>query len=117
MKIAIAKMGENVCDHFGHCDHFDIYSVEGTKLYGKETVKCPAHEPCKLPSHLRQMGIDVIIAGGMGARAVSQLDELGIDAYLGVSGPADWAIAKFMEGKLMRGRSTCSGGEGHDCGH
>ncbi len=117
MKIAIAKMNEQVCDHFGHCEHFDIYTINDGKLLGKETIPCPVHEPCKLPGFLKELGIDAIIAGGMGVRATSQLDELGIQAFLGVSGPALNALSKFIQGTLEHGQSTCSGSEGHDCSH
>ncbi len=110
-------MGELVCDHFGHCESFDIYNISNTEMDNKTTVPCPVHEPCMLPGFLKELGVDVIIAGGMGARAVNQLDAMGIKAYLGVSGLALNALSKFVEGSLDRGTSTCTGGEGHDCHH
>lgn len=117
MKIAIAKTGDNVSEHFGHCDHFDIYNISGGMLDDRKTIPCPPHEPCKLPGFLKELGVDVIIAGGMGSRAAGQLNALGIEAYFGVSGAADRALAQFVEGKLKKGESACSGGDGHDCGH
>lgn len=117
MKIAIATKGELVCDHFGHCERFDIYDIKDGIMEDMQTIPCPAHEPCKLPSFLKELGVNVIIAGGMGSRAVEQLDTIGIEAYLGVSGTALRALSRYIEGKLERGTSTCTGGDGDGCGH
>ena len=63
MKIAVASVGTEVGGHFGHCEHFRIYTVEDGKILGEELVPNPEHKPGFLPNFLGDMGVEVVIAG------------------------------------------------------
>ena len=66
MKIAVASEQQNVATHFGHCENFNIYETEGNKIIKSESVPNPGHRPGFLPNFLNDLGVNVIISGGMG---------------------------------------------------
>ena len=66
MKIAVARMGNNVAEHFGHCENFGIYESENKAVLSEQSVANPGHKPGFLPNFLADMGVKVIISGGMG---------------------------------------------------
>ena|GEM_PF-4849418 len=65
MKIAVASEGKNVTEHFGHCANFNIFEVENKQIMKKESIANPGHKPGFLPNFLNEMGVKVIISGGM----------------------------------------------------
>ncbi|MGD9269322.1 MAG: NifB/NifX family molybdenum-iron cluster-binding protein, partial [Desulfobacterales bacterium] len=83
MKFAIPLANGKLTAHFGHCQEFALVEVEDNQILKKETLVPPPHEPGVLPSWLHQLGTNVVIAGGMGQRAVSLFDEKGIKVITG----------------------------------
>jgi predicted Fe-Mo cluster-binding NifX family protein len=73
MKIAIATIQDQVCEHFGYCESFTVYDVENEQIINKTKLVNPGHRPGFLPAFLSEHGINVIIAGGMGSGAVDLL--------------------------------------------
>ena len=78
MKFAIPLAEGKLTAHFGHCREFALVEVEDAKIKTKETLEPPPHEPGALPRWLHEIGTDVIIAGGMGARALDLFAQNGI---------------------------------------
>lgn len=64
------------------------------------------------------LGVEVIIAGGMGPRARELFAERDIEAIIGASGPVDQVLEDYAAGKLVTGESACEHrpGDGHRCG-
>jgi predicted Fe-Mo cluster-binding NifX family protein len=118
MKIAIAKEGEEVSGHFGHCTEYAVFDIEDNKITKKEILESPGHEPGKLPVFLAGHGVTHVIAGGMGPRAVDLFCANDIEVFLGVQGEIDTVIRDFMAGKIAQGESSCTHGPDHECsGH
>jgi len=67
MKIAVASDNGLVAGHFGHCENFNVFHVEGEQVVSHEVIANPGHKPGFLPNFLNDLGVNVIIAGGMGA--------------------------------------------------
>ncbi|EHM09211.1 hypothetical protein TheveDRAFT_0022 [Thermanaerovibrio velox DSM 12556] len=114
MKIAVPLEGGNVCAHFGHAPQFMLVTADQGTVVKKEMLDNPGHEPGRLPKWLGDMGIEAIITGGMGERAVNLFRAQGIQVYMGVTGPADLAVEALLRGKLAGGASLCSHGSGHE---
>ena len=70
MKIAVASMGTIVAGHFGHCENFTIVEAENAQIVSMTSIPNPGHKPGFLPNYLADMGVEVIISGGMGGGAV-----------------------------------------------
>jgi predicted Fe-Mo cluster-binding NifX family protein len=118
MKVAIAKEGDAVSAHFGHCTEYAVFSVENQKITKKEILASPGHEPGKLPVFLAGHQVTHVLAGGMGPRAVDLFCENNIEVFLGVQGPIDAVIRDFIAGKIAPGESSCTHGPDHECsGH
>lgn len=116
MKIAISTDNNYVSAHFGRCPHFTIVEIEGEKILSKETVDNPGHQPAFLPQFLSDLGVNCIIAGGMGLRATALFAEKGIQTIVGVSCPIDEVIDKLVKGTLEGGESLCKPGSGKGYG-
>ncbi len=74
-KVAIASEKDNVSDHFGYCEGFNIYDIKEEKITKKEFVPNPGHKPGFLPNFLNEKGVNIIISGGMGQKAVNIFNE------------------------------------------
>lgn len=107
MKFAIACEGNEVAQHFGHCEQFAIYRAENGKIVSVERVANPGHRPGFLPVFLHGLGIEAIVSGGMGGGAVEIFNEKGIDVYTGASGSVDETAAKLANGTLESTGSVC----------
>ena len=83
MRIAVACMGEEVAQHFGHCDNFNFYDTEDGKITAMESVANPGHKPGFLPNFLADKGAKVIISGGMGGGAVDIFNERDVEVIMG----------------------------------
>lgn len=115
MKIAIARDGFNVSGHFGHCEAYALYQADNSIISHIGDLESPGHEPGKLPPFLASHGVNLIIAGGMGQRAVDLFHENGIEVILGVSGAVDKAAQDYHSGTIVGGGSICAE---HECtGH
>lgn len=109
-KIAIPVVEGHLSAHFGHCAEFAIFDVdlEAREIIGQETVPAPPHEPGLLPRWLGEMGVHVIIAGGMGGRAQDLFAERGIAVSTGA--PADEPekiVLSYLNRSLELGDNTC----------
>jgi predicted Fe-Mo cluster-binding NifX family protein len=113
-KIAIAKDGNRVSEHFGHCEGYAIFDVEDSIIFRQDDLASPGHEPGRLPAFLAEHGIDLIIAGGMGPRAIELFEQNNIGVILGVGGNIDFVAQAYIAGQLTPGESSCHHGH-EDC--
>ncbi|MCK4862748.1 MAG: NifB/NifX family molybdenum-iron cluster-binding protein [Dehalococcoidales bacterium] len=110
MRYAVPVSGGQLSPHFGHCEHFAFYDVEeqSRKITSKETIPSPEHQPGLLPAWLAEQGATIIIAGGMGPRAVDLLQQNGIQVVLGsMEGDPEQAVLSHLSGNLNTGDNVC----------
>lgn len=114
MKIAIATDGNLVSAHFGHCQTYTIYEVDESKkkVINKEVIENPGHQPGFLPGYLAKLGVNCIIAGGMGPRAQELFAQNNIETITGVSGRVDDVIQEYLNGNIADRGNLCDHGEG-----
>ncbi len=71
-------------------------------------MQAPEHEPGLLPRWLAQKGVGVVIAGGMGRRAMGLFAESGIEVAVGAPAEAPEELARqFLAGSLVTGDNVC----------
>jgi predicted Fe-Mo cluster-binding NifX family protein len=108
MKFAIPMAEGRLTAHFGHCQEFAIIEVEGKEIRSKEVLEPPPHEPGVLPKWLYELGTNVIIAGGMGQRAIGFFAQYGINVITGAPAGEPEAIVKsYLENTLQAGENVC----------
>lgn len=108
MKFAIPVAEGKLTAHFGHCREFALIEVEDNKITKKETHVPPPHEPGVLPDWLNKLGSDIVIAGGMGQRAVALLNDRGIKVITGAPELEPEALViKYLDKTLATGTNVC----------
>jgi predicted Fe-Mo cluster-binding NifX family protein len=116
MIIAIPLTAGRLADHFGHCEQFALIEADAgaKRILAQNLVIPPPHEPGLLPRWLHQQGVQVVIAGGMGQRALDLFAQNGIAVHAGAPGDTPDNVAQaFLNGALGGGTPTC----GHDHDH
>jgi ATP-binding protein involved in chromosome partitioning len=105
---AVPLSGSKLCSHFGHCEQFALIETENGKISGKSMLTPPPHEPGVLPKWLRDLGAQVIIAGGMGSKAQQLFVESGIKVIIGAPmDPPESLVNQWLAGKLETGENVC----------
>ena len=120
MKIAIPVHQGRFSEHFGGAEEFAFYTVdEESRAIGERLLGAPPeHGRGVFPMWLRQQGATVVLAGGMGPRAVGIFSHHGIDVVLGVQGDDPELIARsYLAGTLDTTGEVCHEHGYHDCGH
>jgi len=124
MRIAFAsedKLGTEgaVSAHFGRCPYYTLLEVEEGKVQSSKVVDNPYHGnhvPGKVPEFIHYQGADVMIAGGMGPRAIEFFDGYGIEAVTGAFGKIQDVLDAYLRGEL-RGAGGCHHDHPESCGH
>jgi Mrp family chromosome partitioning ATPase/predicted Fe-Mo cluster-binding NifX family protein len=118
IKIAVASENEKVTEHFGHCINFNIYEAVDGKILKNSSVDNPGHKPGFLPNYLNDLGVNVVISGGMGSGAIDIFNEKGIEVIVGASGDAMNAAQAYLSGNLKSTGAVCHDHKHQDeCGN
>ena len=108
MKIAIPLADGKLTAHFGHCQEFALIDVEGNEIMKQETLVPPPHEPGVLPAWLHDLGASVIIAGGMGGRAIDLFKQNSINVIIGAPALEPEELVKsYLNNTLVAGANVC----------
>ncbi|MCB5251134.1 MAG: NifB/NifX family molybdenum-iron cluster-binding protein [Candidatus Cloacimonadales bacterium] len=113
MKIAIASEGEFVTEHFGHCENFNVFETKDGEIVKSESVPNPGHRPGFLPNFLGDLGVNVIISGGMGGGAIDIFNERNIEVIVGATGKAEDLVKSYLKGELKSTGSVCHSHDHH----
>lgn len=119
LKIAIPTVGNVVDDHFGHCDHYTIFEVNG-KMEIENELFLPAGQGCGCKSNistiLHNLGVTVMLAGNMGEGAKNVLESAQIEVIRGCNGDVTDVVNMFLRGEINDSGVGCASHEGHSCG-
>lgn len=72
-----------------------------------ESVQNPGHKPGFLPNFLHDLGVEVIISGGMGGGAIDIFNEHGICVVTGATGDSEEAAKAYESGSLVSAGTVC----------
>ena len=110
MRIAIPLVRGKLSLHFGHCDQFAVFEVDGDskKVISRNDKTPPGHAPGVLPQWLGDIGVDVIIAGGMGQRAQQLFAQNGIEVVIGAqTSTPEGLVSAYLQDSLVTGNNIC----------
>jgi len=109
MKIAIPVNGNIINQHFGRSENFAIVTVEDKRIVNVEDISTAeyAHQHKALADLLLSKGAEVVITGGIGAGAISGLQQNGLTVIKGASGEYIKAVEEFVEGILADKDTVC----------
>jgi ATP-binding protein involved in chromosome partitioning len=108
MRIAMPTEGGRLSQHFGHCEQFALFDIEDQAVRERRELTPPPHEPGLLPRWLKEQGVNLVIAGGMGQRAQMLFEQAGIQVICGAPSeePAE-VVDSYLKGSLEAGDNTC----------
>lgn len=110
VRIAVPVAGGKLTVHFGHAEQFMIFDVDrqGRRVVRSEVLPAPEHKPGLLPQWLKDQGVKVVLAGGMGTRAKDLLAENGVEVLIGVPSQVPSALVEaYIAGTLTTGENVC----------
>ncbi len=110
MKIAIPLADGKLASHFGHCESFALISVDPNNktIIKQEILNAPPHQPGLLPAWLAERGTTVIIAGGMGQRALQLFEERNIKVVVGApTETPGQLVTDYLAGTLQVSGNVC----------
>lgn len=125
MKIAISTEEKNglesrVSHHFGRCPYYVLVDVQDQQVQAVEGIEnpfCTQHQPGMVPEFINGQGVDLMISGGMGHRAIAFFDQFGIQVATGANGTVRSTLDDYFNGNL-RGAEPCRDSvEHHKHGH
>ena len=106
--IAVASEKDIVTCHFGHCENFMIFTTNKENIIASEAIANPGHRPGFLPEFLNDMGVNVVISGGMGGGAIDIFNQHEIEVIVGATGSSESAVKSYLAGKLRSTGSVCN---------
>ena len=120
-KIALACEDNNglngqVSQHFGRCPSYVIVDVEGNEIKKTDIISNPYYEnhvPGMVPKFISEQGVHVMIAGGMGPRAIDMFSNYGIQVVTGAIGNVGNVLKAYLQGEIS-GVEPCKHDHPHD---
>lgn len=108
-RIAVPVVNGVLSAHFGHCEFFLIADVVGGEVKQTNEVVPPPHEPGVIPRWLSNEGVNVVLVGGIGQKAVDLFKQFGVQPVIGVpvKKPLE-LVDDFLADKLIEGVNQCS---------
>ncbi len=104
MRIAIPSADPNgldgyIADHFGRAEYYTFIDLEDKEIKDVKVVKTPfvEHGPGDIPKFVQQNGGNLVIARGMGHRAIEFFQQLGIDVITGAQGKIKDVMDLFIK--------------------
>ncbi|MGC9467564.1 MAG: NifB/NifX family molybdenum-iron cluster-binding protein [Anaerolineae bacterium] len=122
MRIAVSSednrgLEAQVAQHFGRCPYFTFVDVEDGAIQEVRVLDNPHyhdHRPGAVPDFVKAYDATMIIAGGMGRRAVALFQQAGIEAYTGADSTVRRSLESAMGGEL-EDATPCPGRGGDAC--
>ena len=96
--------------HFGHCSHFVLAHVDSDhRVTATEVHPNPYaehHEPGQIPEFIHSLGADVVVAGGMGGKAIEWFHQFGIEVATGARSSVAETLNAYLAGTVA-GTAAC----------
>ena len=119
MRIAVTYDNNNIFQHFGQTSEFKLYEIEDNKIVSESILSSGGKGHGALAQVLKDNNLDILICGGLGDGALSDLTAAGIEVCAGAEGDCDKAVEAFLAGELKNSGANCDHHdheESHGCG-
>jgi len=105
--------------HFGRCPYFILVDLKGNEIQNVQAVPNPyygQHQPGQVPGFIKEQQADVMLASGMGGRAIAFFQQYGIEAATGARGTVQQAVEQYL-GNQLQEAAPCKESQEHGHGH
>jgi predicted Fe-Mo cluster-binding NifX family protein len=90
--------------HFGHCTHFVVVEVDAGNRVAAAAVQpnpyAERHEPGQIPRYIAALGADVVVAGGMGSKAIDWFRQAGVEVVTGARRSVAETLDAYLGGAM-----------------
>lgn len=109
MIVAVPYLDGEVNAHFGSTQAFLLAETTDEKVTKTSVFELQGmqHNHAGIAGFLKEQGVQVILAGGMGTPMQQALKAQGFELYCGVGGPAVEAIEALLRGEIAQSEATC----------
>ncbi len=110
MKIAVPLVDCKLAHQLGHCTSFAFFDIDPDKkaILRRQDIPAPPHQPDFLPTWLAEHGVNMVIAGGMGKRAMELFHQKNINFVVGAEKDVpETLIAAHLGDSLELGENPC----------
>ena len=119
-RIAVSADNRNGLDsiispHFGRCPRYVLVDMDRHEVTAIAEIENPyyeGHEPGQVPRFIQSQGVNVMITGGMGGRAIMLFEQFGIEPVTGARGTVRAALEAYLGGGLQ-GAESCLESQEH----
>ena len=98
--------------HFGRTPYLTIIKIENNEMKDIDTIEIQGKHTggSKTPAEIiSNSGVDILICGNLGPKAVSMLQNSGMDVYSGGSGKVEDALKEWQTGLLqLANENSCN---------
>ena len=110
MIIAVTYDNGVINQHFGKTQYMKIYETNDSKEIQKVHLESMGnHTHHGIAGYIKEIGVDVLICGGLGQGAVDALEAAGITIYAGNTGNCDSAVISFLNGSMVQNsKANCN---------
>ncbi|MBN1247159.1 MAG: NifB/NifX family molybdenum-iron cluster-binding protein [Anaerolineae bacterium] len=123
MRVAVSSadargLDGSVSSHFGRCPYFTMIDIADGVIEQVSVVENPHydnHQPGQVPGFVHAQRADMIVAGGMGRRAIMMFEQLGIGAHTGTHAKVRDAVEAALGGHLEEAAPCAGHGGSGDC--
>jgi predicted Fe-Mo cluster-binding NifX family protein len=108
-------MGETVFGHFGSAPFFTIVDSQGGALEVIDNQNLHhSHGQCHPMLSLSGKGVEAVVTGGMGRRAIEMLNADGVKVFQAAGQTVTAVVDEFRNGNMpeLTSDAACAG---HDC--
>lgn len=100
-----------LCAHFGHAPGFAMFVVDTEKgnIVEQKVIEPPAHQPGVLPRWIAAQGVRVLLVGGVGDKAKTAFQSLGVEVMDGAEPKsAEELVRDYLADRLKRTGEGCT---------
>lgn len=122
MKIAFSAATSDglespISPHFGRCPFYIFVDLdEENQVVNVSSIPnahAKQHAPGQLPGYIKEQGVNVMISGGMGRRAVDFFHQYDIQVATGAAGTVQESLTNYLNGSLQ-GDAPCAESVAHE---
>jgi predicted Fe-Mo cluster-binding NifX family protein len=121
MRVAVSSENNQglesiVSPHFGRCPYFILIDLNGEEVSAVQAIENPffgQHQPGQVPGFIQSQGVDVMLTGGMGRRAIGFFQQFNIKPVTGAQGTIDFALKQYLAGALQEAEPCAESEEHH----
>lgn len=100
MRVAVTYEDGKIFQHFGRTQYFKVYDIKDGEIINSKVISTNGKGHGALGEVLEDLGINVLICGGIGLGAQIGLQDIGIILFGGHSGDCDKIVSEYVKGTL-----------------